>query len=95
MRQVRFKKVYMNMLWPYGINFLEKLGNMSMTSVYDRNTSSNELFEEVDKKIATHLIQFGRIGYVTIWQKLQRKMRLRSMRCNMVGYASNHSAGPF
>ena len=48
-----------------------------------------------DTKIAAHLIQFGRIGYVTDRAKIKGKMKPRSMRCVMVGYASNHSADTY
>ena len=91
----RFKKSYMNWLWPYGIKILEKLENMSMPTVNPGNNSPDSLFGEESPRIASHLIQFGRIGFVTYRAKIRGKMKPRSMRCIMVGYASNHAADTY
>ena len=95
MRQARFKKSYMNWLWPYGIKILEKLENMSMSTVNPGNNSPDSLFGEESPRIASHLIQFGRIGFVAYRAKIRGKMKPRSMRCIMVGYASNHAADTY
>ena len=90
MVQAQFTKGTVNMLWPYGIATLGKLKNMSITSA-NNNRSPNELFGTEDNSIAPYLIEFGRIGYVADRAKIKGKMKPRSMRCIMVGYAENHS----
>ena len=90
MVQAQFTKGTVNMLWPYGIDTLGKLKNMSITSA-NNNKSPNELFGTADSGIAPYLIEFGRIGYVTDRTKIKAKMKPRSRRCIMVGYADNHS----
>ena len=91
MRQAKFTQGAKNMLWPYGIRILEKLHNMSMTSANRNNLSPDAMFGEVNTKIAGYLIQFGRIGYVTDRKKIKGKMKPRSYKGIMIGYAEDHS----
>ena len=49
-----------------------------------------ELFHGKSPKILKGLIQFGRVGYVTIRDKFKSKFSPKSKRCLMVGYADDH-----
>ena len=91
MRQAKFTQGAKNKLWPYGIKILERLHNMSMTTANRNNLSPDAMFGEINTNIAGHLIQFGRIGYVTDRTKIKGKMKPRSYKGIMVGYAENHS----
>jgi hypothetical protein len=39
-----------------------------------------------------HLVQFGRLGYVTDRRKIKSKLAPKAIKCLFVGYAFNHSA---
>jgi hypothetical protein len=39
-----------------------------------------------------HLVQFGRLGYVTDKSKIKSKLAPKAIKCVFVGYAFNHSA---
>ena len=91
MKQAQLTKHAMNMLWPYAIKILERIKNMSITNAIENNKTPNDLFGTPDEKLPQYLIEFGRIGYVTIRTKIQGKLKPRSKRCIMVGYAENHA----
>ena len=95
MRQVGFTQGAKNMLWPYGVSVLEKIHNMSVTSANQEGKTPDELFGVNSPDIAYSLIEFGRIGYVTIRDKIRGKMKPRSHKCIMVGYADNHSSDTY
>ena len=48
-----------------------------MTMGNSDNKNSDDMFGKEDLKIAKGLIEFGRIGYVTIRQNVQGKIKLR------------------
>ena len=64
---------------------------MSMTTANRNNLSPDSMFGEINTRIAGHLIQFGRIGYVTDRTKIKGKMKPRSYKGIMIGYAEDHS----
>ena len=64
-KQAQFAQKARNMLWTYGIKVLEKLGITAMTSANPGNTSPDAMFGCEQVKIAHHLIEFGKIGFVT------------------------------
>ena len=90
-KQAQLTKYAMNMLWPYAVKVLERIKNNSITSANENNKTPNDLFGTPDEKIIKYLVEFGRIGYVTIRTKIKSKLKPRSKRCVMVGYAENHS----
>ena len=50
-----------------------------------------EKFYEEKLKIIGSLLEFGRISYVTKWDKLNRQMTYKTYNTIMVGYADNHT----
>jgi hypothetical protein len=56
-------------------------------------------YEKFFKKKGTlqpkHLIQFGRIGFVTIHRKISSKLKPKANKCIFVGYARNHSPNTY
>ena len=90
-RQANINNESMKTLWTHGIKILERLKNMTITRANKDNQTPNDLFGMKDDKISKHLIEFIRIGYVTDRKKVKGKMKPRSFRCIMIGYADNHS----
>ena len=95
LRQACFKQATKHMFWPHAILVLEKIGNMTYTSANRGGKTPDQLFGCSSPDISRHLIEFGRVGYVTIRKKFQGKMKPRSHKCVMVGYADNHSADTY
>ena len=91
MIQSRLNKAICNKLWPMGIKMLERITNMSPNSQNPGRKTPNEYFPDEEEKLYKHLKEFGRIGFVTIRDKIKGKMKSRSKRCVMVGYAENHT----
>ena len=68
----------------------EILSNIACT--YHRPESPNVVFDGKPAKLTPkHLVEWGRIGYVTIRTKIQKKWRDRSIKMIMVGYALDHT----
>ena len=53
--------------------------------------SAHELFYGSPSPLLPHLIEFGRIGYVTDRTPIKSKWQDKSFKCIMVGYADQHS----
>ena len=69
----------------------EKIANLACTQ-RSKDKSPNELFDGKKSKLqAEHLVEFGRIGYVTIRTKIKKKWIDKSFKGIMVGYATDHS----
>ena len=95
LRQACFKQAAKNMFWTHAILVLEKIGNMTYTSANQGGKTPDQLFGCQSPDISRHLVEFGRVGYVTIRKKFQGKMKPRSHKCIMIGYAENHSADTY
>ena len=78
-----------DILWAEVVSTSEKLKNCRVNT-HNRETSPYELFHGNTPKILKGLIQFGRVGYVTIRDKFKTKFSPKSKRCLMVGYAEDH-----
>ena len=76
-------------LWAEAVSTSEKLKNCRVNT-HNRKMSPYELFHGKSPKILKGLIQFGRVGYVTIRDKFKSKFSPKSKRCLMVGYADDH-----
>lgn len=55
----------------------------------------DEMFTGMKPTLYPHLIEFGRIGYVTVCTAHLSKMAECSHKCIMVGYALNHSSDAY
>ena len=75
------------------INTASILGDLLVTTT--RNKSAYELFYGKKSNLIPHLVEFGRIGYVTQHKQHQKKFTDKTNKCIMVGYASNHAAGTY
>jgi transposase InsO family protein len=68
----------------------EKISNISCNN-HCGMLFLNDMFGEASRLRPSHLIQFGRIGYVTNRVKLQKRWVDKTTKCIMVGYADDHS----
>ena len=58
--------------------------------------SPYELFYGKPPKLTVkHLIEFGRIGFVTIHNSIRSKMKPKSIKCIFVGYAPHHTSDTY
>jgi len=56
----------------------------------------NEIFQpNISHLRPEHLIEFGRIGYVTVRKQIKKKWTDKSVKCVMVGYADDHSGDTY
>jgi hypothetical protein len=83
---------YQGKLWPEAVHTATKLDN----AVPNRNVESSPDYAWYGEhpKILKHLVQWGRIGYVTLRNK-QPKLEKKSVKCVMVGYADSHSGDTY
>lgn len=79
-------------LWTEAVNTATKLDN----AVPNRNMveSPDYMWYGEQPKFLQHLVQWGRIGYMTIRDK-QAKLEKKSTQCIMVGYADQHSGDTY
>ena len=69
----------------------ETLANLACTQ-RSKDKSPNQLFNGRKSKLqAGHLVEFGRIGYVTLRTKIKKKWVDKSFKGIMVGYAMDHT----
>jgi hypothetical protein len=78
-----------NKLWAEATNGASDIGNMGVTAKNDK--SCDELFDGVKPKLSRWLIEFGRIGYITIRNKIQPKMVDKTIKCVNLGPAHDHA----
>jgi hypothetical protein len=79
-----------NKLWAEAVNAASEIGNLGITSSNDK--SCDELFTGIKSKKPLWLIEFGRIGYVTIRNKIKPKMVDKTIKCINLGPAKDHAA---
>jgi hypothetical protein len=64
----------------------------NICSTFTSHKSPYELFYEVEPPITPyHMVEFGRVGYVTIRNKFSDKTKMKAEKCVFVGYADHHS----
>ena len=76
-------------LWAEAINYTEQVRNAMSTS--NSKESADFKFFGKSPNFLSHMVEFGRIGYVTKREKILGKLEERSTKMIMVGYATNHS----
>ena len=80
------------LLWAKTISMHTRLTNIVSNS---RNVRCPDwLFYGKQPTIYTHLVQFGRIGWVTICTKTN-KLDKKAKKCVMIGYADNHAGDTY
>jgi len=67
-----------------------KLSNLIWTAQID-DIPNQKFNQERSNLQLEHLIQFGRIGYITIRKQIKKKWTDKSIKCIMVGYADDHN----
>jgi hypothetical protein len=77
-------------LWAEAVSASSNIGNMGVTSKNDK--SCDELFTNEKPKNVGSLIQFGRIGYMTLRTKIKKKMVDKTIKCINLGPAEKYSA---
>lgn len=75
-------------LWAEAVATSEKLGNWT-TNTIDKMKSPYEKYKNSKPKMPSRLIQFGRIGLVTIRAKIRGKWIPKSKKCIFVGYSED------
>ena len=90
----KFTKEVKQKLWPQAIETASKLQEISHTK--EGETSIYEKWHGKASKLKPkHLVEFGRIGHVTIKHKKANKMEDRSVPMIMVGYGRDSAAGTY
>ena len=57
--------------------------------------SANEFFYGKKPSFLYHMVEFGRVGYVTKREKISGKLEDRAVKCVFVGYGRNHSGDTY
>ena len=57
------------LLWAEAVNTADEMANVSVNTV-DKDKSAYEKYMNKKPKIYKNLVQWGRIGYVTIWKNI-------------------------
>ena len=91
MIQAGLTKSYINKLWPQAVRAQQRVSNITPNKNNKENACPDKLYYGKEPTLYPYLQQFGRVGFVTIRKKLQKKLVKKSMRCVMVGYAENHA----
>jgi len=83
-----------NMLRAEAESTATKLSNMAWNT--KAKGIPNELFQSGSTRLRPeHLIEFRRIGYMTIRKQIKKKWTEKSIKCVMVGYADDHSSNTY
>ena len=81
----RLKPTTRNVPWAEAVHTAEKLGNVT-TNTINLEKSPHELFHGTKPNIMENLIQFGRIGYITIRKIIKGRSTLCQVKYNTVGF---------
>jgi hypothetical protein len=90
MRAAKLSESAQKKLWAEAFNTATKVGNI-MYGLKEEKCPYEKFHGKEPKLNPKHLIEFGRIGYVTDRDKMKAKKRPKSKKMIMVGYADNHS----
>ena len=80
-------------LWAEAVNCANDLENIVLNR--SRDMTPYELFTGRKSKLYDNLIEFGRVGFVTIREEFHRNWTNRSFKAIMTGYAKNHSVDTY
>lgn len=76
------------MLWTEAVSTANDMYNYMIPA--KRNESPYKIVWKKNPPRLGHLVEFGRIGYVTDRTKIKSKMSPRSFKAIMIGYAKEH-----
>ena len=93
MLAAKFTQKTQDMLRCEAISTASKIGDSVIRQGHSK--SAYELFFGKPSPILPHLVQFGRIGFVTNRTPIKKKWTPKAQKCIMVGYADNHSADTY
>lgn len=79
----KLNQEHQKMLWAEAMNAATDISNLLLTSVNDK--SPQELMTGQKSKIYKQLVQWGRLGYVTKWDKIKKKLDEKSFKCMLIG----------
>jgi hypothetical protein len=68
------------------------LANISYNDTQSHLSPYQKFYNKAPLIKLEHLVQFGRLGYVTDRRKIKSKLAPKAIKCLFVGYAFNHSA---
>jgi hypothetical protein len=84
-----FSPAMQGLLWPEAMSTAEKIGNIVANT--RNNVCPDELFFGTRSKLYSHLVEFGRKGFVTNRSEIIGKLQPKAQICLMLGYADNHA----
>jgi len=93
MLAARFTKDAKEKLWAESVNHANDLFNITMNTTKDK--PPEELFTGTKSKRYPYLVEFGRVGYVTIRKKIRKKWTERSFKAVHVGFAKGRPADTY
>ena len=86
--RVTLKEGISEKIWVEAVNMADDIGNIC-TSTVNKNESSYGIFHNKKPIIFKHLVQFGRVVYVTIRKIIKGRMKNKINKWFMVGYAKH------
>ena len=66
------------------------MANISCNDVTNKLSPYQNFYGKVPLLRLEHVVQFGRLGYVTDRRKIKSKLDPKAIKCLFVGYAFNH-----
>jgi len=85
----RLSKQAKQRLWAEAVRTAGKLNNLTVNSTTEK--TPQELWDGKKPDLYPNMIEFGRICYVSIRQKIKAKFQDKSFKGIMIGYAENHT----
>ena len=93
MHSANFNAETRKKLWAEAINYTEAVHNSMATSRSVKG--ANELFYGKKASFQNHMVEFGRVGYVTKREKILGRLEDHAVKCVFVGYGKNHSGDTY
>jgi hypothetical protein len=81
-----------NLLRNEAIMTATTMANISCNDITNKLPQYQTFYGKSPQLKLEHLVQFGRLGYVTDRRKIMGKLAPKAVKCLFVGYAFNHSA---
>jgi hypothetical protein len=85
-------EVLRNLLRNEAIMTATTLANISCNGMQSHLSQYQKYYNKAPLLKLEHLVQFGRLGYVTDRRKIESKLAPKAIKCLFVGYTFNHSA---
>jgi hypothetical protein len=88
----KFSDYHQGLLWAEAVFTMTRITNLVSNSLNLK--CPDWLWYGTQPTIYRHLVQFGRIGYVTRRGKIA-KLQQKALKCVMIGYSDNHSGDTY